>query len=635
MIIEKPSNVMLYDANGQKKRSLGCIHNMQVSLYGRCITRIPMQVTDATAYEVILGNDWMDLVFAVINVHDEKMFVWDKYGDEVIFHPLSIFKEYKPPKVVESEFEEEIEEEDDLQEVEIYYQQDYKDLLHDEFEKEKIEENEYYWDNKTVVSQNEPIIEKKKEKEKHFDDLSITQREELNELLQENEHLFADDIYDLGETNEYEHTIPTGDNHPKKQRLRVYSPEQNAFIQEEVRKLKEAGIIRDGSKTWAANVVVVDKKNGKKRLCIDYRPLNSITTVDSYPLPRIQETLDSFDGAQWFSTIDLASGYWQMRVAEQDIEKTGFITQRGFYEFCRMPFGLTNAPASFQRLMDKVLVEEIGKFVQVYLDDIIIYSKTWEDHLQHIGEVFRRLEEAGLKMGRSKCFFALKELEFLGHRISREGIKPDPKKIEKIKNWPIPTNKTGARGFLGMVGYYRRFVKDFSKIGKPIFNVIGNDQFQWGEKQQEAMDILKNAIIEDAVLKYPDYSKPFILYTDASKIGLGAVLSQKDNEGIERPVAFASKTLVDSQTRYSASELEFMAMWWAITKQYNQYLKGSEFEVITDHKALKGLRESERGGDKITKMRQDLSSYRFTITYSPAEKNKHADALSRTKWKTD
>src|SRR5205085_1892772 len=311
---------------------------------------------------------------------------------------------------------------------------------------------------------------------------------------------------------------------------RTYSPEQNEFIQEEVKKLKDAGIIRDGSKNWAANVVVVDKKNGKKRLCIDYRQLNSITTIDSYPLPRIQETLDAFYGAKWFTTLDLASGYWQILIAMMDIQKTGFITQRGFYEFVRMPFGLTNAPATFQRLMDKILETEIGKFVQVYLDDIIIYSETWEEHLEHIKQVFQRLEDAGLKMGKEKCFFALKELEFLGHRISREGIKPDPNKIEK-----------------------------------------------------------------------------------------------------ERPIDFASKTIHGAQIRYSASELEFMAMHWAVTKQYKQYLLGKPFTLITDHQALKGLMKSDEGGRRITKWRQNLSVYEpyMEIKYTKAEKNQHADALSR------
>jgi hypothetical protein len=329
--------------------------------------------------------------------------------------------------------------------------------------------------------------------------------------------------------------------------------------------------------------------------------------------------------------LDLASGYWQILIALMDIQKTGFITQRGFYEFVRMPFGLTNAPATFQRLMDKILETEIGKFVQVYLDDIIIYSNTWEEHLEHIKQVFQRLEDAGLKMGKEKCFFALKELEFLGHRISREGIKPDPNKIEKIKNWPTPTNKTGARGFLGMVGYYRRFIKDFSKIGKPIFDVIGKESFHWDEKQQQAMDILKKAIIEDAVLKYPNFTKPFILYTDASGGGLGAVLSQLDENEIERPIAFASKTIHGAQIRYSASELEFMAMHWAVTKQYKQYLLGKPFTLITDHQALKGLMKSDEGGRRITKWRQNLSVYEpyMEIRYTKAEKNQHADALSR------
>ena len=637
MIIEEPTNIELVDVNGKRKKALGKVRNVEISLGGKCVTKMTLQVTDATSYNLILGNDWLTQIHALINIREERMLAMDIPSEEIIRHYISVYKDSNKGfnGTIESisQDEEPIIEEDDLQEIEVYYQQDYKDLMKNEFES-KIDEEEYYWDNKTVISEKsvQPIKKlKRKEKDIHFDDLDFAQRTELDTLIEENEHLFAKDIYDLGKTDVYEHTIPTGDNHPKKQRLRTYSPEQNEFIQEEVKKLKDAGIIRDGSKNWAANVVVVDKKNGKKRLCIDYRQLNSITTIDSYPLPRIQETLDAFHGAKWFTTLDLASGYWQILIAMMDIQKTGFITQRGFYEFVRMPFGLTNAPATFQRLMDKILEAEIGKFVQVYLDDIIIYSETWEEHLEHIKQVFQRLEDAGLKMGKEKCFFALKELEFVGHRISREGIKPDPKKIDKINNWPTPTSKTGARGFLGMVGYYRRFIKDFSKIGKPIFDVIGKESFHWGEKQQQAMDILKKAIIEEAVLKYPNFTKPFILYTDASGGGLGAVLSQLDENEIERPIAFASKTIHGAQIRYSASELEFMAMHWAVTKQYKQYLLGKPFTLITDHQALKGLMKSDEGGRRITKWRQNLSVYEpyMEIKYTKAEKNQHADALSR------
>ena len=243
---------------------------------------------------------------------------------------------------------------------------------------------------------------------------------------------------DLGETDIYLHTIPTNETHKVYHRPRKYSRRQLRFIREEVQKLLKAGVIQKSKSPWGFPPVIVDKKNGSQRLCIDYRKLNDVTIRDSYPLPNIAETLDSFHGAKYFSTLDLTSGYWQMKIHPKDRAKTAFNTRHGHFEFVRMPFGLTNAPASFQRLMDRVLEQEIGDFVQVYLDDIIIYSETWEEHLIHLNKVLERLEKAGLKLSKEKCKFGETELEFLGHIISRDGIKPDPNKIEKIKNWPTP-----------------------------------------------------------------------------------------------------------------------------------------------------------------------------------------------------
>src|SRR6185369_14138514 len=485
------------------------------------------------------------------------------------------------------------------------------------------------WNEKTLTKE---FPEDEKDKDPHLTNCTPKQKEELERLLEDNSHMFAEDMTELGETTVYEHRIPTGDEFAKAQKLRRYSPEQNEFIKEEVKRMLDAGIIRESQGNWSTNVVIVEKKNGKQRLCVDYRALNSITKEDKYPLPNIQETLDSIAGAKWFSTIDLASGYWQMKVADEDIEKTAFVTAHGFYEFRRMPFGLTNAPAAFQRLMDRVLRNEIGRFVQVYLDDIIIYSKSWEEHLEHIEQVFKRLEEAGLKMGRAKCFFAKKEIEFLGHIVNEEGIKTSPKLVEKIKNFPIPETKTEARSFIGTIGYYRKFIKDFSKIAKPIFGVTSNDdkvEFKWGPEQQEAMDILKEKILEDVVLKHPDFNKEFILYVDASKTGLGAVLSQEDENGIIRPIAFASRTINKTEGNYSATENEMHGMYWAIAKRFKPYLTGRKFTVVTDHQALKRIRESDEGSKKINRWRIYLEGYTFDIEYKPGKTHGNADGLSR------
>ena len=344
-----------------------------------------------------------ECTYAVIDITQQQVMVADEETEEIFHHPISVYKIIKDEK----------DHEEDEQVKEVYFKYDHEGILEDQINGEINEEIEdkYYWDEETLTK--EFPEEEVEDKNQQFPNCTEEQKEELENLLEDYKHMFAEDMNELGETDVYEHKIPTGDEFPRSQRLRRYSDKQNEFIKEEIQRMLEAGIIRPSSSNWSSNVVIVDKKNGKQRLCVDYRSVNKVTKQDKYPLPNIQEALDSFNGAKWFTTIDLASGYWQMKVAEEDIEKTAFVTAHGFYEYRRMPFGLTNAPAAFQRLMDRVLKNEMGKFVQVYLDDIIVYSKSWEEHLEHIEQVFRRLEEAGLKMGRAKCFFAKKEIEFL------------------------------------------------------------------------------------------------------------------------------------------------------------------------------------------------------------------------------
>jgi len=233
---------------------------------------------------------------------------------------------------------------------------------------------------------------------------------------------------------------------------------ENEFIENEVRRMLKYGLIRPSDSPWAARVVLVAKKNGKLRFCLDYRELNSVTRKDAYPLPRIDDIFDSLGKARWFTSLDLASGYWQVEVAPEDQPKTAFISACGTFEFNVMPFGLTNAPRTFQRLMDRVLRNEIGKFVHVYLDDINVFSETFEEHLQHLAIVFQRLRDAGLRLNPEKCEFVRKSLHFLGHVVSEEGLGPDPSKVNKVQDYPVPTNVRDLRGFLGLASYYRRFI---------------------------------------------------------------------------------------------------------------------------------------------------------------------------------
>ena len=296
--------------------------------------------------------------------------------------------------------------------------------------------------------------------------------------------------------------------------------------------------------------------------------------------------LDSLGGAAWFTSLDLASGYWQVEMDPRDKEKTAFITQFGTFQFNVMPFGLCNAPATFQRLMDEVLHDDLGTFVVVYLDDLNIYSQTFNEHLQHLRQIFDRLKDAGLKLNPEKCMFASTELAFLGHIISKEGIRTDPAKIDKVRDFPQPKNLTQLRGFLGLASYYRRFIKDFYKIANPLNKLLRkNTSFNWTDTQQQAFDHLKNCLISSPILTYPKWDCPFLLFTNASTFAFGAVLSQKDEEGNERVVAYASRSLLPTEKNYTATELECLATVWAIGK-FHHFLHGSHFSLITDHATL-------------------------------------------------
>jgi len=408
------------------------------------------------------------------------------------------------------------------------------------------------------------------------------------------------------------------------------SPIENEFLEEEISKLLEDGIISPSESPWSAPVVIVKKKNGKLRLCVDYRQLNAVTIRDQYPLPRIDELLDSFKDCHYFSTIDLASGFWQVEMKPEDKPKTAFITKQGLFEFNVMPFGLTNAPATFQRLMNTVFREYIDKFIVVYIDDTTIYSKTFEEHLIHLRMTFDKLRQAGLKVQPDKCHFGKTSLPFLGYIIGKDGIKPDPAKVEKVQNFPAPTNLTELRGFVGLASYYRRFIINFAKIASPLHKLFHKDQpYNWTSKQQAAFEELKKHLTTAPILTYPDFTKPFILFTDASTLGLGAVLSQKDNEGKERVIAYASRRVSNAEANYSITELECLAVVWAI-KLFRPYLQSHiPFELITDHSALKWLVHKPNPPGRLARWIMTLRDYNFTVTHKKGKTHSNVDPLSR------
>src|SRR5881275_1828714 len=340
--------------------------------------------------------------------------------------------------------------------------------------------------------------------------LKEDQHHQLHDLLTDNIDLFAQSLADLEQSNVEEHVIITEDVPPIKKRAYKTAPKENDFIKNEINEMLEQDLIQPSTSPWSFPVVVVKKKNGKFRFCVNYKPLNDVTKKDNYPLPRIDEILDSLKDAKWFTTLDLASGYWQIKVKEEHREKTAFITKFGTYEFKVMPFGLCNAPATFQQTMDKVLKGIKDLFVMVYLDDVIIYSKIFNEHLKHIEEVLDRIREANLRLKAEKCTFAADELQFLGHVVGKEGVKPDSEKVDKIANYPVPKNIRELRGILGLFSYYRRFIKDFSKKADSLYELLKKETaYSWTDKQQKVFEELKKAIITAPVVRYPDLKNLF------------------------------------------------------------------------------------------------------------------------------
>src|SRR5579862_411424 len=377
---------------------------------------------------------------------------------------------------------------------------------------------------------------KDEEFEKNFKVGKIDKEKEvkLRELIGKYKDICMVEGMELGKTNIVKHKVNTGNNEPIAQKPYKANDEKREVIKKEIEKMLEDGIIKESYSPWASPVVIIIKKDGSNRFCIDFRKLNDITVSDAHPLPRIDGLLEQFRGANWFSSIDLASGYWQIEMEEEDKAKTAFTCYLGLFEFNVMPFGLKNAPPTFQRMMNKILKEWLYKFVVVYIDDILIYSKTFEEHLVHIEKVLRKLKEVNLMMKLKKCDWCKQEIQFLGHVVGKGGLRQDQSKIEKIKNLKVPTTVREVRAVLGLCSYYRRFVKGFSKIAKPLFELLKKDQkFEWKEKHQETFERLKEKLIEHPILEYPDFDKEFILMTDASGEGLGAVLSQLNKEGKE------------------------------------------------------------------------------------------------------
>ena len=482
--------------------------------------------------------------------------------------------------------------------------------------------------NSTVTAQKQQILWQMVEQCE--EDLSTEQKEQLYHLLLAYADIFADGSDELGRTNCVKHVINTGDHPPIRQPYRRIPASRGEQAHQLVQEMLQKDVIQPSSSPWASPVVLVQKKDGSYRFCVDYRKLNRITRKDAYPLPRVDDTLDALEGTKWFSTLDLLWGYWQVEVSEKDREKTAFVTRDGLFEFKVMPFGLCNAPATFQRLMDLVLAGIHWSSCLVYIDDIVIMGRTFQQHLVNLKLVLDRLRGAGLKLKPTKCSLCRKEVLFLGHRITRQGIATDPAKTAAVQKWAVPQTTQELQGFLGLVGYYRKYVSGFASIAKPLYRLTEKGrEFKWTSECGAAFEELKARLMTAPILAFPDFSRTFILDTDASDVGLGAVLSQ-EHEGNERVVAYASRVLSKAEKRYCATRKELLAVV-TFVKHFRAYLLGRHFILRTDHGSLQWLYNFREPEGQMARWLELLQEFDFEVIHRSGRCHTNADALSRYK----
>ena len=474
-------------------------------------------------------------------------------------------------------------------------------------------------------------------------DLTPEQETKVQELIDKYDALFSRGDHDLGYCDKIKHKIITTDDIPFRMPYRRIPPSYWPEVKDYLETQLNAGVIRPSKSPYASAIVLVKKPCGKIRVVGDFRKLNAKTVKDAHPLPRTEEALEALNGAKYFASFDLAHGFLQCAIDEESMHKTAFhVGSRGLYEYTRMPMGLCNSPATFSRLMQACLGDQNLLSVIVYLDDLLVFGKSFEEMMERLDMVFSRLNEFGLKLKPEKCHLFKPEISYLGHVVSQHGIATDPAKIEAVRNWKIPQNETELRSFLGLASYYRRFIKDFAKIAAPLHAITGGSKKKgsqksgkafgdgWDQKCTDAFDELKSKLTSTPVLGYPDFELPFIVETDASFAGLGAVLSQKQGDS-QVVIAYASRGLKPPErndANYSSMKLELLALKWAVTDKFREYLLGSKFTIYTDNNPLAHLETAKLNATEMRWVSQ-LAQFHFDIKYRSGRSNGNADALSR------
>lgn len=463
-----------------------------------------------------------------------------------------------------------------------------------------------------------------------YENLKPAQTIQLEKVVSKFESI-AFEYVGLGLTNLIEHRIKTN-GPPIKQRYYNLAPQKLKLLEKELDEMLKLGVVVPSRSAWTNPTLLVSKKDGSARFCLDSRRLNACTEADAYPLPLVHAILDRLRNAKFISSIDLSRAFWQIPLERSSCDKTAFVVPgRGMFHFTRLPFGLKNSPAELQRLMDKLFGPESDNNLFCYLDDLIIVSDTFEKHIAMLEKVFQQLRYAGLTINLKKSEFCKSRLRYLGFIVDEKGLRTDPNKVEAMTNFPKPKNAKEVKGFLGLTGYYRRFIKDFSTIAAPLNKITGTrkgvSNFAWSTEAENAFNTLKSALQSAPVLNCPDFSLPFTLHTDASNTGIGGVLTQEFTDG-EHPVAYYSRSLNKHEKNYGITEKELLAVLDSIY-HFRGYIDGSKFTVVTDHSSLKWLISLDNPSGRLARWSSRLSQFTFDVVHRKGVDNVVPDALSR------